>query len=64
MLPGLTIAEVSAPMVTTGGDIFLTVTHEYQSLLPLGGRLPALGYGADLTMRKKPLTVSYTMRPL
>lgn len=64
LLPGLTIAEVSPPVITAGGDVYMTVTHPYRSLLPLGGRLPGLGYAADLTLADLPLTVSYTMRPL
>lgn len=64
VLPGLTISEVSPPVITTSGDVFLTVTHPYKSALSLGGRLPAFGFGADLTLADRPLTVSYTMRPL
>lgn len=64
VLPGLTLAQVSPPVITAGGDVFITVTHPYQSMLPLGGRLPAFGYAADLTLANLPLTVSYSMRPL
>lgn len=62
--PGLSVLEVSAPVVTADGNIFLTVTHPYQSLLPFGGRIPGLKYGADIMINNLPLTVSYTMRPL
>jgi hypothetical protein len=64
VLPGLTVAEVSPPVITAGGDVYLSVTHPYDSALALGGRLPAFGYAADLTLADLPLTVSYTMRPL
>jgi hypothetical protein len=64
VLPGLTLAEVSPPVITAGGDVFMSVTHPYESALPLGGRLPAFGYGLDLTLADIPLTVSYTMRPM
>jgi hypothetical protein len=42
----------------------LSVTHPYRSLLQLGGRLPGLGFAADLTLEDLPMTVAYTMRPL
>lgn len=64
VLPGLTVSQVTPPVITTGGDVFITVTYRYQSMLPLGGRLPAFGFGSDITMADLPLTVSYTMRPL
>lgn len=64
VLPGLTLAEVSPPVITAGGDVFMTATHRYKSALSLGGRLPAFGFGDDLTLADRPLTVSYTMRPL
>jgi hypothetical protein len=64
VLPGLTLAEVSPPVITAGGDVYMVVTHPYDSVLPLGGRLPALGYGLDLTLADLPLSVSYTMRPM
>jgi hypothetical protein len=33
-------------------------------MLQLGGRLPGLGFAADLTLEDLPMTVTYTMRPL
>jgi Flp pilus assembly protein TadG len=62
--PGLTTSEVMTPVITSEGNISLTVTHPYQSLLQLGGRLPGFGYGADMTLKNLPLTVTYSMRPL
>lgn len=64
VLPGLTVSQVTPPVITTGGDVFITVTYRYQSMLPLGGRLPAFGFGTDISMADLPLTVAYTMRPL
>lgn len=64
VFPGLSVLEVSAPIVTADGNILLTVTHPYQSLLPFGGRIPGLKSGADIMINNLPLTVSYTMRPL
>lgn len=64
VIPGLSIAEVSPPVITAGGDVLLSVTHPYQSMLQLGGRLPGLGFAADLTLEDLPMTVTYTMRPL
>jgi Flp pilus assembly protein TadG len=64
VIDGLTIAEVSPPVITAGGNVQLSVTHPYRSLLQLGGRLPGLGFAADLTLEDLPMTVAYTMRPL
>ena len=64
VIPGLTVAEVSPPVITTAGDVQVGVTHPYQSLLQLGGRLPMLGFAGDLSLDDLPMTVTYTMRPL
>lgn len=62
--PGLTVEEVLTPVVTAEGNISLTVTHPYQSMLPLGGSIPFFGYGTTISLYHIPLTVTYTMRPL
>jgi Flp pilus assembly protein TadG len=64
LFPGLSIDQVSPPVITAEGNVRLSVTHPYRSLLQLGGRLPGLGFAADLTLKDMPLTVTYTMRPL
>lgn len=60
MIPGLTVSEVSVPVIRADGNVEISVIHPYQSLLPLGGVLPLLG----LSLKDIPLTVTYSQRPL